>query len=197
MPTGDGVGRGKSGPRLRAPDRVLTPRLQLVRPTPADAEPIFSLYASDPEVTRFLSWPRHQSIDDTHRFLAFSEDEWSRWPAGPYLIRSRDDGRLMGGTGFSFESAETASTGYVLARSEWGRGYATEALRAIVDLAPGLGVVRLYAFCHHAHHASAHVLEKCGFVRQDSTRRMEFPNHTPGTLQPALCFERFVTAGAV
>ena len=89
--------------------------------------------------------------------------QWSRWPAGPYLIESRSDHKLLGGTGLGFETPSRAVTGYVLARDAWGNGYATEALTAIVNIAEGLGVVRLYALCHPDHPASARVLEKCGF----------------------------------
>jgi RimJ/RimL family protein N-acetyltransferase len=52
----------------------------------ADAELIFRRYASDPEVTKFLGWPRHTSIEQTQAFLEFSDAEWEKWPAGPYLI---------------------------------------------------------------------------------------------------------------
>jgi ribosomal-protein-alanine N-acetyltransferase len=174
---------------MRAPERVETTRLRLRKPVPADAEAIFARYASDPEVTRFLSWARHRSLAETRAFLEFSEAEWARWPAGPYLVESREDGALLGGTGFGFETASRASTGYVLAKDAWGRGYATEALRAVVFLARGMGIRRLYALCHPDHAASWHVLEKCGFCREGILRRhSEFPNLSPGEPCDALCY---------
>src|SRR5436190_1961282 len=147
---------------------------------------MFARYAGDPEVTRFLGWPRHTSVGDTRGFLAFSASEWERWPAGPYLIRRRSDRYLLGSTGLGFESPERAMTGYVLARDAWGHGYATEALAAMVDVARRSGVRHLYALCHLDHQASWHVLEKCGFVREpDRTGRVEFPNLAPGVPQAA------------
>lgn len=126
-----------------------------------------------------LAWPRHRSLADTEAFLAFSDAEWRRWPAGPYLVESLD-GRLLGGTGLAFETAERASTGYVLARDAWGRGYASEALAAIVALADALGVQQLHSYCHVEHRASQRVLEKCGFVRAGvKTRGGRFPNLQP------------------
>ena len=125
-----------------------TARLVLCRPLRSDAAVIFERYASDPEVTRYLGWPRHRSVADTDTFLTFSDQEWQRWLAGPYLIRRRDDGQLLGGTGLGFETAEQAVTGYVLAQDAWGKGYATEALAAMVQLARKIGVMRLYALCH-------------------------------------------------
>jgi RimJ/RimL family protein N-acetyltransferase len=172
---------------LKAPARVETARLVLEAPRPGDAVAIFQRYASDPEVTRFLGWPRHRSIADTRAFLRFSAMDWQRWPAGPYLIRTRESGVLVGGTGFTFERAREAVTGYVLAKDAWGLGYATESLTAIVGVARTIGVARLSALCHTEHRASWRVLEKCGFARDDSTiSRAEFPNLAPGVQHEVL-----------
>ncbi|HUP03445.1 MAG TPA: GNAT family N-acetyltransferase [Bryobacteraceae bacterium] len=148
----------------KAPERIETARLLLRRALPSDADSIFARYASDIEVTRYLSWPRHQSRDQTEAFLAFSDSEWLRWPAGPYLIESPDVGTLLGSTGLAFETPDTASTGYALATDAWGHGYATETLAAMVALARAVGVRRLYALCHPDNRASVRVLEKCGFI---------------------------------
>jgi RimJ/RimL family protein N-acetyltransferase len=96
-------------------------------------------------------------------------------------VFSRKDNALLGGTGLSFKSPTCAVTGYVLARDAWGRGYATESLQAMVDLAGELGVKRLEALCHVDHLASARVLEKCGFQLEEILREhAEFPNLAPG-----------------
>src|SRR5215471_6395027 len=119
---------------MKAPTEILTARLALSAPNAADAAAIFNRYASDPEVTRYLGWPRHRSVADTEAFVNFSAEQWRQWPAGPYLIRLRSGGKLIGGTGFGFDATEHAITGYVLAKDAWGHGYATEALTAMVDL---------------------------------------------------------------
>ena len=173
---------------MKAPLHIETARLALSPPSATDAESIFECYASDPDVTKFLGWPQHRSIADTRGFLEFGAQEWERWPAGPYLIRLRDDGRLVGGTGLSFKDDHTAVTGYVLAKDAWGKGYATEALRAMVDLARRLGVTRIEALCHPQHRASWRVLEKCGFIRDPPFQQSEFPNLAPGVVQDAACY---------
>jgi RimJ/RimL family protein N-acetyltransferase len=167
-----------------APDQVETERLLLRRPRAGDAAAILARYAGDPAVTRWVGWPRHTSIEQTQGFLGFAAAEWDRWPAGPYLIERRRDRLLIGSTGFGFESPWAAMTGYVLAADTWGQGYATEALRAIVALAPRLGLRRLFACCHSGHAASAHVLDKCGFTREGVlARHTIFPNS--GDPEPA------------
>ena len=175
----------------RAPKTIDTTRLVLRRPRFDDADAIFTRYAADPDVTRYVGWPTHKTVDDTRAFLAFSEGHWAQWPAGAYLAWSRDDGKLLGSTGLLFETRRRAMTGYVLARDAWGRGYATEALTAMLHVALLTGVQRLYALCHADHRASARVLEKCGFSLEGTLRRYaEFPNLRPGEPQDVLCYAR-------
>ena len=181
---------------MKAPRAIETDRLMLTAPEPVDAGAIFERYASDPEVTRYLGWPRHQSLADTQGFVAFSAAEWERWPAGPYLICARGDGRLLGSTGLTFERPGEAITGYVLATDAWGHGYATEALHAMIDLARSLALVRIYAFCHPKHRASLRVLEKGGFTRDKGwSEQAQVPNLAPGVLQAVVCYERRLGAG--
>jgi len=161
-------------------ERLETERLVLRRPRRDDARAIFDRYAADAEVTRYLSWRRHHSLDDTEVFIGFSDSEWQRWGCGPYLAFSRDDGTLLGSTGLAFESPELASTGYVFARDAWGQGYATESLLAMIGVAHRLGVRRLYSICHIDHRASARVMEKGGLLPEGVLRRhIIFPNISP------------------
>jgi diamine N-acetyltransferase len=178
--------------RLRAPERLFTPRLVLERPGSDDAEAIFD-YASDPVVTPYVAFPRHRSIDDARWFIGFSDAEWARAPAGPYVIRDRATNALIGSTGLVFETRFRAATGYVLGRDSWGRGYATEALGAMVDVARTLGVRRLLAHVHPEHTRSARVLEKSGFTLEGVWRlHDEFPNLTPGEPSDVVCYVRLL-----
>jgi RimJ/RimL family protein N-acetyltransferase len=129
---------------------------------------------------KYVGWPLHTSPADTKRFIDFSDAEWARGSAGPYLIELRETGRLIGCTGLTFETPLRASTGYVLATNAWGHGFATEALRAMVDVAREQRVARLYAIVHPDHPASMRVLEKCGFEREALLKRHTvFPNLSP------------------
>jgi ribosomal-protein-alanine N-acetyltransferase len=175
---------------MTAFERIVTDRLVLRRPVAQDAAAIFAAYSGDPEVTRYLSWPRHTSIAQSSAFIEFSDSEWTRWSAGPYIIKTCDS-VLIGGTGFSFQTAHRAEAGYVLARSYWGNGYATEALKGLIPIAGELGIRQLYAFCHVKQLASCRVLEKCEFAREGILRaHAEFPNDKPGQLQDAIGYSR-------
>jgi RimJ/RimL family protein N-acetyltransferase len=162
---------------------VETGRLLLRPPAHEDAEAIFERYASDAEVTRYLGWSRHTSVQDTRAFVGFSLAEWARWGVGPLLAFDKVNGTMLGATGLVMETSDRAATGYVLARDAWGKGYATESLLAMVALAAEFHVARLYALCHVDHRASWHVLEKCGFEREGVLpRHSVFPNLTPEPL---------------
>ena len=182
---------------MQAPVRVETARLVMTPPEPAEAAEILERYAGDPEVTHYLGWPTHRAVSDTEGFVSFSIAQWQREGLGPYLIRSRETGSLLGSTGLGLANvgrdgrSHRALTGYVLARDAWGRGYATEALRAMVDVARDAGIVSLSALCHPEHRASVHVLEKCDFARDLRwTKPVVFPNISDGRPQPVWCFTR-------
>lgn len=166
-----------------------TARLKYRRPVLGDAPAILKRYSSDPEVTKYLGWPRHQSVADAEMFVKFSDNEWSIKPAGPLLIERLDTGQLIGSTGLMWDGAATAAAGYVLARDAWGSGFATEALVAMVSLADSLGVTRLSAQCHPEHDASQAVLRKCGFMLNARFVPATFPNLSSES-QDSLLFVR-------
>jgi [ribosomal protein S5]-alanine N-acetyltransferase len=147
-----------------------TPRLTLREFMESDAEAI-QVYAGDPEVTRFTSWgPNTPEATATVLVGWIQEQRISpRTECTLALVRSVD-GVLIGGAGFGMTdwSTGTANFGYVLRRAAWGQGYATEAGRVVSDWALGeLGLRRLMAHCEPANVASAHVLGKLGFERQE------------------------------
>jgi RimJ/RimL family protein N-acetyltransferase len=173
----------------RAPERIETARLVLRRPGLGDAEAIFARYMSDAAVVRYLGRMRHTSVEESRQFLAVSDSDWERGPAGPFLIEVRDEGRLVGGVHLRFPEPGVALAGYALARDAWGHGYATEAMLAMVDVVRGLGLRELLASCHPENTASIHVLAKCGLVRSGVVKEL-FPNIDPEALVECPLFVR-------
>ncbi|MGI4831825.1 MAG: GNAT family N-acetyltransferase [Janthinobacterium lividum] len=147
-----------------------TPRLILREFAAADAEAI-QVYAGDPEVTRFTSFgPNTPEL--TNVVLAHWIQEQTRSPRTewPLAVVRREDGTLIGGTGFGVPDWSTGAAifGYVLRRSAWGQGYATEAGQVVADWALGeVGVRRLVAHCEPANLASVSVLSKIGFAQKE------------------------------
>ena len=167
---------------------VETERLVLRRPRVSDEPAVFSRYAADPEVTRYMAFPTHRSLHDTHAYVQWSDSMWAQWPlAGPYLVFARDGVTLLGGAGIVNDSETLAQIGYILARDAWGRGYASEALMASIETARLAGVRRLEAGVHVDHQVSRRVLEKAGFAHE-GTRQGVFPNLPPDVTRDAALY---------
>jgi len=146
---------------LELPVELTTARLVLRWPSLTDDQAVFA-YAGDRDVTRYMAWPCHASIAETRAFLVLTLDDWRVGKGGAYLIEV--DGRVVGSTGLHLRQPGAATTGYILAREVWGRGYATEACRAMVELGAAHGLTRVDAVCHADHQASARVLAKAGMT---------------------------------
>lgn len=160
------------GSKLNFPEEVETERLRLRWPTEADAEEIFARYASDPEVTRYMLWQPHQTVEDTLAFLR----QWDNDPvvAGGqrWLLRKKTTGLLLGMIGCRRIEPHILQFGYCLARDSWGQGYATEATRAMVSHWIALPEIeRVQALCDPTNVASAKVLERSGLAYEGTLRR--------------------------
>lgn len=164
-----------------------TRRLVLRPPRPSDADEIFERYATDPAVTRFLIWPIHRSIDETRefvqRYMRLGETEFHY----PWVIERMEDGAVLGTIALRVRPP-VSETGFTLARAEWGRGYGTEALQAVVNFAFAIpGVHRVQANCHVDNRASARIMEKVGMRREGRLRRFAvFPTIGPEPLDAYL-----------
>lgn len=149
-----------------APAELDTPRLRLRRTRLADAEAIFSGFAQDLEVTRYLTWRPHADIGQTRDFLSGRDAAWARGNDWTWAITLREADTCIGLLGLRLNGAN-ADIGYVLARSFWGRGLMSEAVRAVVDWAfTSPAVRRVWATCDVDNVASARVLEKAGLTRE-------------------------------
>lgn len=165
---------------ISAPEQILTARLTLRKPRPEDAALIYERYAQDAEVRRFLLFPPPKEVADTESFLVRCLKVWEAGSAFPYVIERKEDGRLMGMVEIRMDGFQ-ADIGYVLERAEWGRGYTSEAAKAIVDWALGLEeIVRVWAICDTENLASARVMEKAGMHHESLLRRyLIHPNLSP------------------
>ena len=97
-------------------------------------------------------------------FLRATQGDGDQRPFGYYQIRRQSDGLAIGGVGFKGQPAGgVVEIGYGLAPSARGHGYAAEALRALVQLAAGLGVTTIRADTEPDNVASQRTLEHAGF----------------------------------
>ncbi|HKX92814.1 MAG TPA: GNAT family N-acetyltransferase [Sphingomicrobium sp.] len=138
-----------------------TPRLLLRPGFPEDAPALAAAIADEAIVRNLAVVPWPYSLRDAEAFLASPRD-----PVLPsLLIFERTDGppHLVGSCGLGRRPSGAVELGYWIARAAWGRGIATEAGTALLDIARTLGFRRLEASHFIDNPASGRVLEKLGF----------------------------------
>jgi RimJ/RimL family protein N-acetyltransferase len=168
---------------VSAPTAIETPRLVLRRPSADDAQAMFDAYASDPEVTRFMTWTTHENVERAHAFLRRCDAVWTDGSAYPWMITLR--GRVIGIIEVRLDG-HRAEIGYAIGRAAWGRGYTTEAARVVVEWAVARPAIRrVWAYVDAENAASARVLEKCGMTREGTVRSWFVP---PAFGVPRDCF---------
>ena len=151
--------------KLDLPTQIFTPRLNLQKLRYEEAEEIFYCYASKPEATRFMSWPTHQSINDTKTFLRYAAEGWNSGTDYSYSIRTQS-ARFIGSFGVINENGKL-QFGYILSPTQWGNGYATEACQAMMAILRNQkGVYSIQTFTDEENKASAKVLLKSGLVEE-------------------------------
>lgn len=156
-----------------------TDRLILRRFTMDDAQAMFENWASDPDVTRFLTWPAHESVEVTRWVLhnwvnRYPEPHFYQWaivpkcegrPIGSISVVSRND------------NAESVHIGYCIGKSWWHRGYMSEALGALIDFFfREVGVSRIESRHDPRNSNSGAVMRKCGMTYEGTLRRSDRSN---------------------
>ncbi|MEX2273987.1 MAG: GNAT family N-acetyltransferase [Actinomycetota bacterium] len=143
---------------------IETVRLRLRRSRVEDAETI-STYRQEPQVSRYQGWERTDlgGVREAIAEMAGRAPGESDWVQ--FTVEERDGGTLVGDVGLSPTENEPGviKVGYTMAPAAQGKGYATEAVQALVGYAfdtLGADVVRAYASAENI--PSHRVAEKAG-----------------------------------
>ncbi len=104
-------------------------------------------------------YPSELSLETMGLFESGHADEY-----GPFFMVRRDDNTVIGELGGYLVSDEptTVQIGYTLVEPEWGKGYASEAVSALIDFFRASGVKIVIADTLVDHYASRRVMEKAG-----------------------------------
>lgn len=152
-----------------APNTIVTDRLVLRKPRPSDDQFVHE-FASDPDVTRYVNWPRHSRLSET---VARRKEALRKWETGEdfsWRIVLRTSEEPIGTIGCRLDG-HAVEFGYVFGKAHWGHGYATEASKAVLEWAKHLeGIYRILASCDTENVASARVLEKAGLSLEGTLR---------------------------
>ncbi|MFP5329059.1 MAG: GNAT family N-acetyltransferase [Alphaproteobacteria bacterium] len=138
-----------------------TQRLLLRPGFPEDAPALAAAIADERIVRNLATAPWPYALRDAEAFLVAPRD-----PVLPsFLVFERTNGapRLVGACGLGRRPSRAVELGYWVARGHWGRGIATEACTALIDIARTLGLRSLEGSHFLDNPASGRVLEKLGF----------------------------------
>lgn len=121
-------------------------------------------------------FPTEGDVSVAKHFLERCTSTGDPRPFGPYVIRRRSDHRAIGGVGFHRPPDEHGSVtiGYGLVPSARGKGYASEALRALLSMARARGVASVKGDADHDNTASQHVMAAAGMQPVGEDERVRY-----------------------
>lgn len=158
---------------------IETERLILRPFTREDAPAMFRNWASDPEVTKYLTWPTHDSVEISRMVLDdwcshYSEPDFYQWAIVPKKL-----GEPIGSIAAVRveESARWVEIGYCIGKNQWRKGIVSEALNTLIRFFfEEVGVGRIQAEHDPRNPNSGAVMRKCGMVCEGTLRRAAVNN---------------------
>ena len=156
-----------------------TPRLILRRFAPEDAQACFRNWMSDPEVTRYLTWPAHPSIEVTRQVLGSWIKDYDDPRFYSWAIELKETGEPIGSIAAvnMDDRARKVHVGYCLGRPWWSKGYMTEAFRRVITFFfEEVRANRVEALHDSENPGSGKVMLKCGLQKEGVLRQSEWNN---------------------
>lgn len=157
-----------------------TARLTLRKPTAEDWELMHTMTAPE-EVSQYLGG--QESDGQAFERMLRGIGCWTLYGFGPMAVYERDGGAFVGSCGIFRRGRDLGSAfdpypeaGWIVARPHWGKGYASEAMEAVIKWGMGeLGMTRIVAIIDPDNAASLRIAEKLGFAEID---RVDYKGET-------------------
>lgn len=163
---------------------IETERLVLRAMLKEDAPLLFG-YFQDHENSRYWFTPDRTLADASAR-IVHVKNGWKQDGFGDWAVQDRANNKFIGFVGLHhITGMAEVNLGYLLARSVWGRGYATEACLAALNFGfNSAGLKRIVGVTHPENHASVRVLEKIGMrfwkrITRDDLPRVVYSTDAP------------------
>ncbi|HAO60602.1 MAG TPA: N-acetyltransferase [Erysipelotrichaceae bacterium] len=139
-----------------------------------DAQDLFD-YASDEEVVKMLSWPRHETLERSVKSI--NEHFLTRPQRGipeAFAIVLKENGKMIGTVDVhTVRFGDVGEIGYVLNRTYHNHGYMSEALKAAIPIWFTMTGFRRLEIMHNIINiASRKVIEKAGFIKEGVYRQL-------------------------
>jgi len=126
-----------------------------------DADNLYQLNL-DPEVIRYTGDPAFESVE-TARLFIYNYKDYKLKGFGRWAAERKSDGKFIGWSGLKINEVDKIDLGYRFFKTEWGKGYATEAAQACLKYGfEKLAMAEIIARADKANLASLRVIEKLG-----------------------------------
>lgn len=158
---------------------IETERLILRRYVPEDADAMFRNWVNDPDVTRFLTWQPHASIDLTRKINLSDISNYENLSHYKWVVVLKSLNEPIGGINVVKidETCNSVEVSYRIGKEWWHQGYASEALLSVVKfLFEEVGVNRIAAMYDTHNPNSGAVMCKCGMSYEGTLRQAGYNN---------------------
>lgn len=151
--------------------RLETERLVLRRFEAGDADALYREFGSNEKMSRYSGWNPYATPEIAQATVREYLESYNDPTSHSWAIER--NGELAGTIGaYDFDSAANSiEVGFSIAEASWGKGYASEALRAVLRyLVDDEGITQVRAWCASDNVGSRRVLEKCGMTLTNTGR---------------------------
>ena len=159
--------------------KLETERLILRRFVLDDANAMFYNWASDPEVTKYLLWPPHDSVEVSRKVLTDWIREYDKPDYYQWGIVIKNSGTLIGSIGVvgQNQKAQMVHIGYCIGRDWWHKGYTSEALSQLVRFFfEDVGVNRIESRHDPRNPSSGKAMQKAGLLYEGTSCESDWNN---------------------
>lgn len=153
---------------------IKTTRLTLRPLEQFDAEVLLRIYQTD-GVLRYFPPSTPPTLEKIQRAIVRLQEHWNRYKYGRWGIIPNGENQIIGWAGLQFlpELNET-EVGYLLDKSHWGKGFATEAARASIEFGfENCQLDHIIALVSPENIASRRVIEKCNLTYMETIHLWE------------------------
>lgn len=156
-----------------------TPRLLLRRAVREDAQPMFKNWANDPEVTKYLTWPTHSSVEVSQWVIDSWIADYEKEDTYQWMIVLKELEAPIGSISVVKQNSDIgkAEIGYCIGKAWWHQGIVSEAVKAVMDfLFDEVGMNRIEARHDPRNPHSGNVMKKCGMNYEGTLRQSDRNN---------------------
>lgn len=155
--------------------KALETQRLILRPfTESDAQAVFDNWASDDEVTKYLTWPTHQCVEHSLGYMKYCVQAYQNPATYQWGIELKGTHQLIGSISVVnvIDDIDSVELGWVLGRRWWGMGYMPEAAKAVMDfLFDEVGANRISAGHDKNNPKSGRVMQKLGMKYEGMLRQ--------------------------